>query len=274
MFFQIKRILGYILGFILFYAPFAFFQKLLYFICTGKWQRLTVHSLCLRIQTEHLLDGKLLSMSLNHCALPFLLCILSLFIVSLFFGPVFCGRLCPAGAFTEYLSKFVPGQWQISWRKYADIIPFRYGMLTGFIILPFFNSILACAYCNFYLFDLLVNYLLFGYFISLTSSLLLTLILWVGLLGIFTKGGRGFCNFLCPAGAVQNLLYSFSSKLPFVYKLKIDSSKCIGCQKCVQVCPMESMALKDGKAVNCIHNCILCGVCLNECPVRAIGYER
>lgn len=52
--------------------------------------------------------------------------------------------------------------------------------------------------------------------------MILTLFLWAGLFGIFTKGGRGFCNFLCPVGAVQNLLYSFSSRLPFVYRLIID----------------------------------------------------
>ncbi|WP_307760689.1 4Fe-4S binding protein [Phascolarctobacterium sp.] len=267
--FQSKRILGYILGFILFYAPFALFQKIIFFAFTGKWQQLTVHSLCLRIQTEHLLDGKLLTMSL-----PFLACIFILFAVAFVCGPVFCGRLCPAGAFTEYLSKCIPAKLQISWRTYTDIAPLRYGMLAGFVLLPFFDSLLACAYCNFFLFDLFVNYFIFGYFISLTSSMLLTLFLWAGLFGLFTQGGRGFCNFLCPVGAVQNLLYSFSSRLPFVYKLKINGDKCVGCQKCSRACPMEAITLKENKAVVCIHNCILCGSCINKCPEKAIQYER
>lgn len=84
---------------------------------------------------------------------------------------------------------------KISWSKYTDIVPLRYGMLAGFLIVPFFDGILACAYCNFYVFDLLVNYAARGYFISFTSSMLLTLLLWLVVLGIFTKGGRGFCNF-------------------------------------------------------------------------------
>ena len=62
--FKYQRLLGYFLGFILFYAPFALFQKIIFFAFTGKWQQLTIHSLCFRIQTEHLLDGKLLLMSL------------------------------------------------------------------------------------------------------------------------------------------------------------------------------------------------------------------
>lgn len=267
--FKYQRFLGYFLGFILFYAPFALFQKIIFFIFTGKWQQLTIHSLCFRIQTEHLLDGKLLLMSL-----PFIACIVILLLVTLFFGPVFCGRLCPAGAFTEYLSKCVPSRLQISWRTYTEIVPFRYGMLAGFVILPFFDSLLACAYCNFFLFDLFVNYFVFGYFISLSSSMILTLFLWAGLFGIFTKGGRGFCNFLCPVGAVQNLLYSFSSRLPFVYRLIIDRQKCIGCKSCRLACPMEAMVIEERKAVNCVHNCILCGVCISKCPEKAIRYGR
>lgn len=103
------------------------------FAFTGKWrQELTIHSLCFRIQTEHLLDGKLLLMSL-----PFIACIVILLISCFVFGPVFCGRLCPAGAFTEYLSKVIPSRSQISWRTYTEIVPFRYGMLAGFVILPF-----------------------------------------------------------------------------------------------------------------------------------------
>ena len=71
--FKYQRLLGYFLGFILFYAPFALFQKIIFFAFTGKWQQLTIHSLCFRIQTEHLLDGKLLLMSL-----PFIACIVIL----------------------------------------------------------------------------------------------------------------------------------------------------------------------------------------------------
>ena len=82
--FKYQRLLGYFLGFILFYAPFALFQKIIFFAFAGKWQQLTIHSLCFRIQTEHLLDGKLLLMSL-----PFIACIVILLIVTLFFGPVF-----------------------------------------------------------------------------------------------------------------------------------------------------------------------------------------
>lgn len=269
MSYQLRRLAGYLLGFVLFYAPFAVFQKIIGYFLTGKWQEQTIHSLCLRIPTEHLLDGKIFQYaSISVFSLGILL------VVAFFFGPIFCGRLCPAGAFTEYLSKLVPERLKIDWSKYTEIAPIRYGMLAGFCLVPFFGGILACAYCNFFLFDLLANYYSRGYFISLSSSLILTSILWLVIFGLFTKGGRGYCNFLCPVGAVQNLVHYFSSKLPFVYKMQVDRQKCIGCKKCVHSCPMQAVTLEDKKAEICLHNCIICGQCAYSCPVQAIHYGR
>lgn len=267
--YQLRRLAGYLLGFVLFYAPFALFQKILGFLLKGKWQEQTIHSLCLRIPTEHLLDGRIFQYaSISVVSLGILL------IAAFFFGPVFCGRLCPAGAFTEYLSKLLPERLQIDWIKYTEIAPIRYGMLAGFCLVTFFGGILACAYCNFFLFDLLANYYSRGYFISLSSSLLLTSILWLVIFGLFTKGGRGYCNFLCPVGAVQNLVHYFSSKLPFVSRMQVDKEKCIGCRRCVQNCPMRAITLHEKRAEISQHNCIVCGQCAHDCPVKAIHYGR
>lgn len=36
----------------------------------------------------------------------------------------------------------------------------------------------------------------------------------------------------------------------------------------------EAMVIEERKAVNCVHNCILCGVCISKCPEKAIRYGR
>lgn len=172
MAYNLKRLTGYALGFVLFYAPVALFQRCLFYLLYGSWQPQSIHGLCFRIPIEHILDGiiwRLTPISMLSTML--------LLAVAFFLGPVFCGRLCPTGAFTEYLSKLVPSKFQMSWHRYTEIAPIRYGMLAGFCLVPFFGGILACSYCNFFLFDLLANYYTQGYFISLTSSLLLTAIM-------------------------------------------------------------------------------------------------
>ena len=269
MYFQIERILGYILGFILFYSPTVLFTRLIYYLFNNKAEYISIHSICFRIQIEHLLDGKLYTMDI-----AFFSCIIILFIVTFFYGPIFCGWLCPTGAFTEYISKIIPERYQIDWSEYVDITSIRYGMLVGYLILPFWGGLLACNYCNFYLFDLFINYFLFGYFISLTASLLITVFLWIIILGMFTKGGRGYCNFLCPVGAIQNLIHFIGVNFNFVYRLKLDKKKCIGCQKCKNSCPMRSIKIQEHKAIYNRNNCIVCRVCIEKCPVKAISYNK
>lgn len=269
MAYNLKRLAGYLLGFVLFYAPFALFQRVLGYALTDVHQLQTIHSLCLRIPLEHVLDGRVFryaSISVVSTAI--------LLVAAFILGPVFCGRLCPAGAFTELLSSLVPERFKISWRSYTEIAPIRYGMLAGFCLVPFFDGILACTYCNFFLFDLLANYFTRGYFISLTSSLIFTAFMWIVVFGLFTKGGRGFCNFLCPVGAAQSLVYAVSCKLGLSWRMQVDKSKCVGCGVCAKKCPMEAATVIEKKADIACHNCIVCGVCAHNCPMKAISYRR
>ncbi len=45
---------------------------------------------------------------------------------------------------------------------------------------------------------------------------------------------------------------------------------CIGCGRCVSVCPSSALSLKDGKAVVDPEKCILCGYCSPGCPMFAL----
>ena len=51
------------------------------------------------------------------------------------------------------------------------------------------------------------------------------------------------------------------------------SSKCVGCGQCVSLCPMNNIALKDGKpswGKDCTH----CMACICYCPAEAIEYGK
>ncbi len=49
-----------------------------------------------------------------------------------------------------------------------------------------------------------------------------------------------------------------------------DKTKCIGCTRCVRVCPVSAIRLRDGKVERYTQRCISCGQCIKVCPVGAI----
>lgn len=48
------------------------------------------------------------------------------------------------------------------------------------------------------------------------------------------------------------------------------TGKCIGCGKCLSVCPQNCIMLNGQKASITQENCLHCGNCINTCPINAI----
>lgn len=51
---------------------------------------------------------------------------------------------------------------------------------------------------------------------------------------------------------------------------KVDPEKCVACESCVGACPVEAIAMNDGKAKVNSDTCVDCGACVATCPVEAI----
>ncbi len=51
---------------------------------------------------------------------------------------------------------------------------------------------------------------------------------------------------------------------------KVDEQKCKGCARCVDVCPVDAIEMKNRVAVIDEGTCVSCGACVAECPVEAI----
>ncbi len=60
---------------------------------------------------------------------------------------------------------------------------------------------------------------------------------------------------------------------PFHHALRIRQEVCIGCSRCMRVCPTEALRVINGKATLHPEWCIDCGECFNVCPVKAIVVE-
>ena len=75
-----------------------------------------------------------------------------------------------------------------------------------------------------------------------------------------------FCHV---AGLLGQRLYFAGKTRNYTYKLKIDTQQCVGCGKCVVLCPMKNIALRDGVAIS-DSQCTMCYRCVSNCPKQAI----
>ena len=262
------HVIGYLLGFLLFYEPFMLFQRITssFLVETGFT---SIHVPCARIPLANILTGQW------QYSGPTSLCFcLLLIVVSLWFGPLFCGWLCPAGAFSEYLSRLLPDKYKINWAQLVPLVPLRYGFFLGFLGSIILDLGIPCSYCNYYALEIFVGYLHTGQLLSSSLSLLMTFVVSNIFLGLFTKGGRGYCNLLCPVGTMCSLMHVLGQLVPGSFGMQVDNNKCVGCGLCSKKCPMQAVSITQGKAQINRHHCIVCGQCRKACPRKAIAYTN
>jgi uncharacterized protein len=78
-------------------------------------------------------------------------------------------------------------------------------------------------------------------------------------------------------GAIKNLGMGCTSSAGKVRQhrtvgLEIDTSKCVGCGKCKETCPMNLPEIIEGKAKNTSSLCMRCPMCIGSCPMEAIRF--
>lgn len=78
-------------------------------------------------------------------------------------------------------------------------------------------------------------------------------------------------------GAIKNLAMGGASvrgkRDQHATHVQIAEATCIGCGRCVKVCPQQALTLIDGKSHVDISKCIGCFECITVCPVKAISID-
>ena len=71
----------------------------------------------------------------------------------------------------------------------------------------------------------------------------------------------------CCCGALKSLKFGGTNASgPSRFVVAYDESKCVLCETCVGVCPMEAISISDQKLVIEFDRCIGCGLCVFNCP--------
>ena len=59
-----------------------------------------------------------------------------------------------------------------------------------------------------------------------------------------------------------------------VATLSLDAERCIGCGRCIEVCPHAVLALHAGRArIVDKDACMECGACASNCPVSVLSVD-
>lgn len=181
--------------------------------------------------------------------------------LSVLFGPVICGWICPFGSVQEWFGSI--GR-KLFGKRYNTFVPvkidkplryLRYAVLAWVSYMTIVTGKLFFQEYDPY-------YALFNFWtgeVAIGGALVLVATL---LLSVFVE--RPFCKYACPYGAFQGVFNLFR-----VFGVKRVASTCISCKACDRACPMNITVSTSGTVRD--HQCISCLTCTSEdaCPVAS-----
>ena len=194
-------------------------------------------------------------------------------ITTFFWGRMWCAYICPVGGFPELVSRTLDDRWKIEYRALPQVA-IRYGYFSVYLLLMPVLGISACTLCNFVtvprLFEAFSGGLVGLTFIFSTIGLVNLALLF--LLGFFASKGRAYCQFLCPVGAIDGLVNRLGAMFKFTRKIRVERSRCTGCNICARNCMTGAIKMIDRIAVVDQLSCMSCHECVDVCDWGAIDW--
>ena len=216
--------------------------------------------------------------------------IVALLVLTLIFGRIYCSVICPLGIFQDVLARFrrkknkYSYSKEVRWLRYPVLVLFiialvagvgaffqllapysSYGRIATMIFQPIWmlgNNVLAAiaeradSYA-FYSVDVWMKSLpVFG--IAVVTLVVLFVLAW--------RGGRTYCNTICPVGTVLSFFARFSW-----LKIRFDEEKCKNCSMCSKNCKAACIDYKTHSVD--YSRCVVCGNCISACKFGALKYS-
>ena len=217
--------------------------------------------------------------------------VVALVLLTLVFGRIYCSVICPLGVFQDILARLrrkknkYSYSKEVRWLRYPMLVVFiiagvagigsifqllapysAYGRIATMIFQPVWklgNNVLAeiAARADSYAFYSVDTWMrsLPVFIIAAVTLVVLFVLAW--------RGGRTYCNTICPVGTILSFFARFSW-----LKIHFDEDKCKNCSMCSKNCKAACIDYKNHKVD--YSRCVVCGNCIDSCKFGALRYDN
>ena len=216
--------------------------------------------------------------------------IIALVVLTLLFGRVYCSVICPLGIMQDIISFFRKKRNKygykkpITWLRVTFLVLFVIVLIAGVggvvtLLEPYstFGAIASNLFAPLYglgnnllamIAEKADSYAFYSTEVYIRSIpvFIFAAVMFVIIFILAWKGGRTYCNTVCPVGTVLGTISKFS-----LFKPSFDLDKCNGCKLCARNCRANCINPEEHKID--FSRCVACMDCLNNCHQGAISYK-
>ena len=216
--------------------------------------------------------------------------IVALLLLTFIFGRIYCSVICPLGILQDVLARFrrkknkYSYSKEVRWLRYPVLVLFIIALVAGigvfFQLLAPYSSYGRIATMVFQPIWMLANNVLAVIAERADSYAFYSVDVWMKSLPVFLiaavtlvvlfvlawRGGRTYCNTICPVGTVLSFFARFSWM-----KIRFDEEKCKNCSMCSKNCKAACIDFKNHTVD--YSRCVVCGNCISACKFGALKYS-
>ena len=217
--------------------------------------------------------------------------VVGLVVLTLVFGRIYCSVVCPLGVMQDVFAwlgkKSRKNRYTFSrelrWLRYAMLAVFVVALVAGVgsvvqLLAPYsaFGRIMAAIFQPLWMLannalaalaERMDSYAFYSVDVWMRSlPVLIVAVATLVLLFILAwRGGRTYCNTVCPVGTVLSLLARCS-----LFKVRFRADKCRDCSLCTKNCKASCIDFRSHKVD--YSRCVVCGDCIDKCKFGALKY--
>lgn len=217
--------------------------------------------------------------------------VVALVVLTLVFGRIYCSVICPLGVMQDLLARLrrkknkYDYSKEVKWLRYPVLVLFvlagvagigslfqllapysSYGRIATMLFQPLWmmgNNVLATIA------ERADSYAFYSVDVWMKSMpvLVIAAATLVVLLVLAWRGGRTYCNTICPVGTILSFCARFSW-----FKIRFDADKCKNCSMCSKNCKAACIDYKTHTVD--YSRCVVCGNCIDKCKFGALKYTN